>query len=83
MTQKRHGDREAFQTKLRVYWQDSNGRDNYAVAQSVDISEKGLSIMIPNRIEPRTFVQVKADQENYIKFPLVNVTEERSIPQET
>jgi len=61
MTQKRHGDREDFQTKLRVYWQDSNGQDNYAVAQSVDISEKGLSIMIPNHIEARTIVQVKAD----------------------
>ena len=30
----------------------------------------------------RPFVQVKADQENYIKFPLVKVAEEKSIPQE-
>ena len=30
----------------------------------------------------RPFVQVKADQENYIKFPLVNVSEEKSISQE-
>lgn len=30
----------------------------------------------------RPFVQVKADQENYIKFPLVNVAEEKSISQE-
>ena len=30
----------------------------------------------------RPFVQVKAEQENYIKFPLVNVTEEKSISQE-
>ena len=30
----------------------------------------------------RPFVQVKADQENYIKFPLVNVTEEKSISQD-
>jgi len=30
----------------------------------------------------RPFVQVKADLENYIKFPLVNVAEEKSISQE-
>ncbi len=31
----------------------------------------------------RPFVQVKADQENYIKFPLINVSEEKSRPSET
>ncbi len=30
----------------------------------------------------RPFVQVKADHENYIKFPLVSVFEEKSIPKE-
>lgn len=61
MTQKRRQDREPFECKLRVYWQEPGGHDNYAVATTVDLSESGLSILIPNRIEPRTFVQVKAD----------------------
>jgi hypothetical protein len=30
----------------------------------------------------RPFVQVKADQENYIKFPLVNVSEEKLVSEE-
>ena len=30
----------------------------------------------------RPFVQVKADQENFIKFPLMNVSEEKSISEE-
>ena len=59
--QKRKQEREPFEAKLRVYWQEAGGRENLAVAKTVDISESGLSILIPNRIEPRTYVQVKAD----------------------
>src|SRR5258706_11478193 len=61
MKQKRRQTREAFECKLRLHWQDSSGRESYAVATTTDISESGLSIVLPNRIEPRTFVRVKAD----------------------
>ena len=60
-SQKRKQEREPFTAKLRVYWQEPSGRENFALATTVDISESGLSILIPNRIEPRTYVQVKAD----------------------
>ena len=61
MAQKRRQNREPFECKLRVFWQDSSGRENYAVATATDLSESGLSIIIPTRIETRTRVQVKAD----------------------
>ena len=61
-TQKRRQEREPFEAKLRVYWQEASGKENFALASTVDISDSGLSIMIPNRIEPRTYVQVKADK---------------------
>lgn len=47
---------------MRVYWREENGRENYAVAITSDLSECGMSIIIPDRIEVRTYVQVKSDK---------------------
>ena len=57
----RRHERQDFQCKLRVYWQETNGREVYAFANAADLSESGMCIVIPYRVEPRTYVQVKAE----------------------
>ena len=53
--------RHSFQCKLRVFWEEANGREIHAFANAADLSESGMCIVIPYRIEPRTYVQVKAE----------------------
>ncbi len=57
----RRFERQSFECKLRVYWQEADGREVYTIANSADLSESGMCILIPHRIEPRTYVQVKVD----------------------
>jgi len=65
-TQLRHQGRQAFQCKLRVHWQEEGGREVFAVAHTVDISETGMCIVIPNSIPVRSYVHVKADNHPHL-----------------
>jgi hypothetical protein len=63
MAQKRKKERSPVECNLIVFWMESNGMDHWAKAKSVDFSESGLSILVSSRIEPRTLVRIKSDDQ--------------------
>ena len=61
LEQRQHA-RQAIAGKLRVLWQDADGRERVCAAELVNISLKGLRIRVDIQMAPRTYVTVN-DQE--------------------
>ena len=60
--EKRQHERQPIAGKLRVLWQDTDGRERVCAAELVNISLKGLRIRVDIQMAPRTYVMVN-DQE--------------------
>src|SRR5712671_4680170 len=50
--------RQAMGGKLRVLWQDAEGRERVCAAEIVDISVNGLKIRVDIQMAARTYVTV-------------------------
>src|SRR5260221_600816 len=61
LDQRQHA-RQEIAGKLRVLWQDADGRERVCAAELVNISSKGLRIRVDIQMAPRTYVTVN-DQE--------------------
>ena len=47
---------------VRLVWQDRFGHDKFAKARSFDISESGLRIEMPEPLQERSYVTIKAEK---------------------
>jgi hypothetical protein len=54
--------RAPFKTTARVFWQDKWGQPKFAMARTLDVSERGLSLELPERLEVRGFVGVECER---------------------
>jgi hypothetical protein len=64
-SEKRRDIRQPIAGKLRVLWEDSEGKPQICIAELVDISSKGLKIRVDLQMPPRTDVSVN-DRERGI-----------------
>ena len=60
--QLRAGPRTPAPMSVRVVWQDKLGRDKFATVRSVDISNLGIRIEMPEPIEARSIVTLQSQQ---------------------
>jgi hypothetical protein len=47
---------------IQVMWKDRDGADKYANARTLDISEIGMRIEIPEPVEERSYVILRCDK---------------------
>ena len=48
--------------KLRVAWQTPNGTSRECVGKITDVSESGFRLMLPYRVEPRSYLCLRLDK---------------------
>ena len=58
---RRRRDRTAQAALVRVAWKDSNGKERFANGRSLDISEFGIRIELPEPIPERSYVILNAE----------------------
>jgi len=54
----RRQNRQPITGKIRVLWEDPEGRHGMERADLVDVSSHGMKIRVENRLAPRTYVSV-------------------------
>ena len=62
---KRRHPRQPLDGKLRIAWHDSNGASHDSVALIVDASESGFRILLPDRLELRSYVHIRVDRYKF------------------
>jgi len=58
----RRHDRTVVRTLVQLMWRDPNGNEKYTNAHTIDVSESGMRIEIPEQIPERSYVVMRADQ---------------------
>ena len=54
--------RTPFKANARAFWQDRWGQQRFAIGRTLDVSERGLSLELPERIEVRAVVGVECER---------------------
>jgi hypothetical protein len=57
----RRHERVECDTKGRAMWVDQDGRDKWAIVRIYDLSESGLRMELPERLEARTLIRFISD----------------------
>jgi hypothetical protein len=60
-TLRRH-ERNEQSAVVQIMWKDRNGADKYANARTLDISESGMRIEVPEPLQERSYVTLRADK---------------------
>src|ERR1700682_3357068 len=55
-------ERTATSASIRVAWQDTVGRDKFAIVHSFDVSPNGIRIELPEPIEPRAVLTLQSHE---------------------
>jgi len=63
--EKRKHPRQPLDGRLRISWHDSNGASRECTARIVDASESGFRVVLPDRLELRSYVFIYADRYNF------------------
>jgi PilZ domain-containing protein len=58
----RRGERSENVEIVQVMWKDRDGGDKFANARTLDISELGMRIEIPEPVQERSFVNLRCDK---------------------
>ncbi len=58
---RRHS-RIALRSPVRVTWQDRHGNSKFALARTLDISEAGIRVELPEAIEPQRSLGIQSDR---------------------
>ena len=61
---RRHA-RRSLDGRLKISWFDSSGGSHDSVARIVDASESGFRIVLPDRLELRSFVHIRLERYNF------------------
>ncbi len=57
--------RQPLEGRLKISWQDSGGRSYDSIGRIVDASESGFRIILPDRLELRSYVYLRAERYNF------------------
>jgi hypothetical protein len=58
----RRHNRTQAQSIVELVWKDPLGNEKYTKARTLDISEAGMRVEVPERIPERSYVTIRADQ---------------------
>jgi hypothetical protein len=58
----RRHDRTVVRTLVQLMWRDPNGTEKYTNAHTIDVSESGMRIEVPEQIPERSYVTMRVDQ---------------------
>ncbi len=58
---RRHS-RIALRSPVRVTWQDRNGNSKFSLARTLDISEAGIRLELPEAIEAQKSIGIQSDR---------------------
>ena len=47
---------------VQLIWSDQQGNDKFAKARSLDVSESGMRVEVPERIPERSYVTFRSDE---------------------
>lgn len=53
--------RDTVNTPLQIMWKDRDGNDKYTNARSLDVSESGMRVEVPEPLPERSYVILRAD----------------------
>ena len=57
--------RQPLDGRLKISWQDANGATHQSVGRIVDASESGFRIVLPDRLEQRSYVCLQVERYNF------------------
>ena len=57
--------RQPLDGRLRISWQDANGATRQCNGRIVDASESGFRIVLPERLELRSYVYLRVERYNF------------------
>ena len=58
----RRHERTVVRSLIQLMWRDPNGNEKYTNAHTIDISESGMRIEVPEQIPERSYVVMRSDQ---------------------
>src|SRR5437763_10048492 len=61
-TREQQRERTETSASIRVAWQDSVGRDKFAIVHSFDVSPHGIRMELPEPVEPRAVLTLQSRQ---------------------
>jgi hypothetical protein len=58
----RRHDRTVVRTIVQITWKDRNGDDKFTNAHTIDVSESGMRIEVPEPLPERSYVTMRVDK---------------------
>ena len=58
----RRHERDACESILQIVWRDREGEEKYTNARTLDVSESGMRIEVPEPLPERSYVTLRADK---------------------
>jgi hypothetical protein len=71
--------RHPLDGRLKVSWQDAGGRTHESIGRIVDASESGFRVVMPDRLESRSYVHLRVDRYGFKAMACVRYSVRKGI----